>query len=64
MMSMLDHLRIGRQRVARFVLLTLATAGNGCDFDECPVGAVRCNGKLAQICESRGSDDPTLAWYT
>ena len=64
MTSMLDHLRIGRQRVARFVLLTLATAGNGCDFDECPVGALRCNGKLAQICEPRGSDDPTLAWYT
>jgi hypothetical protein len=63
-MSTFHYPRSGKRRVICSVLVALAIASNGCNFDECPRDAVRCNGKLAQECVPRGSDDPTLAWYT
>lgn len=63
-MMMFYHHDVSNCRMAWVLWVGLAFAGTACQMDECPGGAVRCVGRLAQSCVPRGSDDPTLAWYS
>jgi hypothetical protein len=63
-MMMFFHHDVSNCPMACLLWVGLAVAGTACQTDECPGGAVRCVGKVAQSCVPRGSDDPALAWYS